>query len=272
MLAPSPAQDANTFVVTRATAEREDLRTLSDLAAVAPELTFGGPPECPTRPCACRPATGLRAEVSRGAGPRRRRAGHPPGDSAGDVDVALLFTTDPAHRRDLVELDGRSPAAARRERHAARAHRGRRPLRGRTSLLASTRSRPADHRRAAPAERPGRRRRSGRRRRRAAWLAAQGCRDHRSRVDAPSAPARPGSDATAASVPPTAAAPAGAGVRPVRHRRFRAASAPPARAGSRRWGSLLVWAVVAHVFHSVDRVTDRRRPSSGRSPACAPTG
>ena len=49
-LAPAPAQDANAFVVTRRTAVREHLRRLSDLAAVAPQLTFGGPPECPSRP------------------------------------------------------------------------------------------------------------------------------------------------------------------------------------------------------------------------------
>ena len=35
-LTPAPAQDANTFVVTRATANRERLRTLSDVGRVAP--------------------------------------------------------------------------------------------------------------------------------------------------------------------------------------------------------------------------------------------
>ena len=48
---PAPAQDANTFVVTQGDgrAPRRS-RTLSDLAAVAGELTFGGPAECPARP------------------------------------------------------------------------------------------------------------------------------------------------------------------------------------------------------------------------------
>ena len=49
-LASAPAQNANTFVVTRETAAAYDLDELSDLAAVAGQLTFGGPPECPTRP------------------------------------------------------------------------------------------------------------------------------------------------------------------------------------------------------------------------------
>lgn len=49
-LAPAPAQDRNALAVTRATAEQYDLSTVSDLAAVAGELTMGGPPECPERP------------------------------------------------------------------------------------------------------------------------------------------------------------------------------------------------------------------------------
>src|SRR4051812_26497562 len=49
-LAAAPAQDANTFVVTRATAKQHGLRTLSDVAAVADRLTFGGPAECSKRP------------------------------------------------------------------------------------------------------------------------------------------------------------------------------------------------------------------------------
>src|SRR5262249_36604521 len=46
---PAPAQDANAIVVSAATAARYRLRTIADLAAVAPGLTFGGPPECPGR-------------------------------------------------------------------------------------------------------------------------------------------------------------------------------------------------------------------------------
>ena len=49
-LAAAPAQDANAFVVRRETAERFGLQRLSDLTKVASQLTFGGPPECPSRP------------------------------------------------------------------------------------------------------------------------------------------------------------------------------------------------------------------------------
>ena len=44
-LAVAPAQNSDMFVVTTATAERYDFDALSDLAAVAGGLSFGGPPE-----------------------------------------------------------------------------------------------------------------------------------------------------------------------------------------------------------------------------------
>jgi hypothetical protein len=50
VLAPSDAQDTNAFVVTKETAEKYDLKAVSDLARVPDSLTLGGPPECPTRP------------------------------------------------------------------------------------------------------------------------------------------------------------------------------------------------------------------------------
>lgn len=47
---PAPADSVNTFVVTKATADKYGLKTVSDLAKVTDPLKFGGPPECPTRP------------------------------------------------------------------------------------------------------------------------------------------------------------------------------------------------------------------------------
>jgi len=100
------AQDANAIVVTRSTASRYRLRTISDLARAAPGLVFGGPPECPERPD-CLPGLrrtyGLRfrafAALDAG-GPLTRQA-----LEAGSIGAALLFTTDPAIRaRHLVEL------------------------------------------------------------------------------------------------------------------------------------------------------------------------
>lgn len=96
---PAAAQDANAVVVTAATAARYRLHMVSDLAAVAPALVFGGPPECPERPyclAGLRRTYGLRfrAFVALDAGgPLTRQALR-----AGDISVALLFTTDPTIR------------------------------------------------------------------------------------------------------------------------------------------------------------------------------
>ena len=47
---PASADSVNTFVVTKPTADKYSLKTVSDLAKVPDPLKFGGPPECPTRP------------------------------------------------------------------------------------------------------------------------------------------------------------------------------------------------------------------------------
>jgi osmoprotectant transport system substrate-binding protein len=49
MLKPSQAQDSDGVAVTRATAEKYKLKTISDLAPIASELVLGGPPEWKTR-------------------------------------------------------------------------------------------------------------------------------------------------------------------------------------------------------------------------------
>ncbi|HMK13294.1 MAG TPA: glycine betaine ABC transporter substrate-binding protein, partial [Acidimicrobiales bacterium] len=50
VLDPSPAEDVNALVVTKATADKYHLVNISDLASVPDQLTMGGPPECPQRP------------------------------------------------------------------------------------------------------------------------------------------------------------------------------------------------------------------------------
>jgi osmoprotectant transport system substrate-binding protein len=103
---PAPAQDANALVVTAATAARYDLRSIADLARVAPGLMFGGPPECPGR-AYCLPGLrrvyGLRFKkftALDAGGPLTLQA-----LAAGYIDVALLFTTDPGiPARHLVVL------------------------------------------------------------------------------------------------------------------------------------------------------------------------
>ena len=100
------AQNKNGVVVTQETAARLNLRDISDLRGVAGRLSFGGPPECPERPL-CLP--GLRSRY----GLRFERfvpldPGGPTTVAAleeGEIDVGLLFTTDPSiATRDLVLL------------------------------------------------------------------------------------------------------------------------------------------------------------------------
>jgi osmoprotectant transport system substrate-binding protein len=108
--AGSALQNANTIVVRPATASRYHLRSIADLARVEPRLVFGGPPECPGR-AYCLP--GLRQSYGvrfksfiplDAGGPLTLQA-----LEAGDIDVALLFSTDPSiSARHLVVLaDGR---------------------------------------------------------------------------------------------------------------------------------------------------------------------
>ncbi len=112
---PAAAQDANAIVVTAVTAARYHLRSVADLAGVAPRLVFGGPPECPGR-AYCLPG------LKRLYGVRFREfvpldAGGPltlQALEAGNVDVALLFSTDPSivarHLVVLADDRGLQPA------------------------------------------------------------------------------------------------------------------------------------------------------------------
>ena len=48
VLPASKALDTNVFAVTKATANKDHLTTISSLKKYAPQMTLGGPPECPT--------------------------------------------------------------------------------------------------------------------------------------------------------------------------------------------------------------------------------
>lgn len=50
VLQPAAAQNQDSLAVTRATATRLRLRTVSDLVRFAPQMVLAGPPECPQRP------------------------------------------------------------------------------------------------------------------------------------------------------------------------------------------------------------------------------
>lgn len=94
-LAAAPAQNANAFVVTAETAERLGVKTLSDVAEIADQLIFGGPPECDRRALCL---VGLRdiygiefgTEVALDpGGPLTQQALRD-----GGIDIALLFSSD----------------------------------------------------------------------------------------------------------------------------------------------------------------------------------
>jgi osmoprotectant transport system substrate-binding protein len=100
----APAQDANAIVVTEATAAKYHLRSIADLAK-APPLVFGGPPECAER-ADCLPGLkrtyGLRvadfAQTDAG-GPLTVQA-----LASGQIGVGLLFTTNPAIKRQKLVI------------------------------------------------------------------------------------------------------------------------------------------------------------------------
>lgn len=94
----SPAIDQDVFAVTKATQSKYNLKKLSDLVPVANQLTLGGPAECPTRPY-CQPGLertyGIKFKAFKAMGD----AGGPITRAAlerGDIDVALLFSSDGA--------------------------------------------------------------------------------------------------------------------------------------------------------------------------------
>jgi osmoprotectant transport system substrate-binding protein len=93
---PAAAQDANAIVVTAATAGRYHLRSIADLARAAPDLVFGGPPECQNRAdclIGLERAYGLRFKAfvpTDTGGPLTLQA-----LDSGQIGVGLLFTTDP---------------------------------------------------------------------------------------------------------------------------------------------------------------------------------
>ncbi len=97
LLTPSPAQDTNVFVANSQTAQQFNLTKVTDLAAVADQLTLGGPPECPQRPF-CIPGLKNTYGVTfkdfkplDTGGPQTVAA-----LKSDAVQVGLLFSTDPS--------------------------------------------------------------------------------------------------------------------------------------------------------------------------------
>jgi osmoprotectant transport system substrate-binding protein len=90
------AVDTNGFVVTKTNADKNKLAKMSDLQPVAAQLVLGGPPECPQRPfclLGLQKTYGLNFKDFKpldSGGPLTVAA-----LDSGDIDVGLLFTTDP---------------------------------------------------------------------------------------------------------------------------------------------------------------------------------
>lgn len=91
----APAVDTNTFVVTKATAQKYGLKKMSDLAPIAKQLTLGAPPECPQRAfciLGLKDTYGIEFKDFKpldASGPLTVAA-----IETGQVDVGLLFSTD----------------------------------------------------------------------------------------------------------------------------------------------------------------------------------
>jgi osmoprotectant transport system substrate-binding protein len=94
VLGASRAEDQNGFAVTRAFAAEHGLKTLSDLAPLAPDLVFGGPPECPHRPLCLRGLEQVYGMEFAEVLSMPTRAATVEALLSGHIHVGLLETTD----------------------------------------------------------------------------------------------------------------------------------------------------------------------------------
>lgn len=106
VLEPAPGEDKNVFVVTGEFAEQNGVSTVSDLSGVG-EVTLGGPPECEERETcyaglvATYGLENLLFEAIQEGSARVAAL------EAGDIQVALLFSTQPVIvERGFVALEG----------------------------------------------------------------------------------------------------------------------------------------------------------------------
>jgi osmoprotectant transport system substrate-binding protein len=93
-LDPSDAVDTNALVVTKETADRLGLKTLSDLASKGADLKLGGPADCETNPF-CIPGLKKTYGVDLAGKFKSLETGQVAAAlDAKEIDVALLFSTD----------------------------------------------------------------------------------------------------------------------------------------------------------------------------------
>jgi osmoprotectant transport system substrate-binding protein len=93
VLEPSNVIDSNAFVVSQEAADEFGLKTVSDLADVAGDMTLGGPPECPERPF-CIPGLKEVYGVEFGDFKPLEYGATITALSKGAIDVGLLYSTD----------------------------------------------------------------------------------------------------------------------------------------------------------------------------------
>jgi len=96
-LTASPAADENAFAVLKS-GKYGTYKTLSELVPVAPQMTLGGPPECPNRPfcqAGLQRVYGLNFKAFKpldAGGPLTKAA-----LDKGDIDIGLIFSSDSAY-------------------------------------------------------------------------------------------------------------------------------------------------------------------------------
>jgi osmoprotectant transport system substrate-binding protein len=92
----SQVNDVNTWVVTAETAQEHSLAKVSDLKPVAGDLVLGGPPECPERPFCLKGLMDVyKIEFKEFKPLDVGGALTVEALKGGEIDVALLFSTDP---------------------------------------------------------------------------------------------------------------------------------------------------------------------------------
>jgi osmoprotectant transport system substrate-binding protein len=105
VLAYAPAQDRNGFVVTGDMARRRGLERLSDLAPMAAQLSFGGPPECAQRALCLKGLEDVYKLRFKRFEAMPSRAVTAAALQTGEIDVGMIDTTDPnLANSDLIQL------------------------------------------------------------------------------------------------------------------------------------------------------------------------
>lgn len=106
VLEPAPGQDKNVFVVTGEFAEEHGLSTVNDLSGVG-DITLGGPPECEERETCYAGLVETYGLNNLQFEAIQEGAARVAALEAGDIQLALLFSTQPViAERGFVALEG----------------------------------------------------------------------------------------------------------------------------------------------------------------------